>query len=778
MSAPSTAEQQLQQYLQRLFPTRPAATWLVVSWQTRYFQSRWFPVAQAKEVRPFILQTAPRHDVYVGLGLRTHQTVGRGSSADVDAIGGVWIEVDHAGGHHKAPNLPSREQLLQFLAALPFTCSMIVDSSGGFHCYLLFKELWQFENAEERDQAQALLRRFQRTVQHWAAEAGWHIDTTADLARVLRPPGTFNHKSGTPQPVTLYAVTDVRYDPAELEDASWMLAAEAHDTNAPPPDPDTPSAQLDPIVAGCAWVRHCQEDAATLPEPEWYAMLGIVGRCEDGTQHAQTWSQPYPGYDRQETARKLAHALDHGPRTCASIRTDLDAAAYCDACQHWGTLTSPIGLGYGRQARDRNGTSPPAEPAPPPPWPTLDDAAYYGLAGKIVRTIAPNTEGDPVAVLVQFLVMFGNVIGRYPYYVVEADRHYSNLFACFVGRSSRGRKGTSAGYPHRLVREADHAWGPRVLGGLSSGEGVIWQVRDPITTLNKDGEEVTKDKGSDDKRLLILETEFARALAKMAQEGNVLSAILRQAYDHGGLRTLVSGRTHAPVTATDAHVSLIAHITLDELQRLLSEAEAANGFANRFLWACTKRAQLLPEGGGYPEQALAPYTRQVDAALHTARSIGRMTRDEAARVWWKRTYPKLTEERAGLFGAITARAEAHVLRLSMVYALLDQTATITPEHLDAAHAVWRYCDASARYIFGELLGDPLADELLRLLRMAGSQGMTRTDLSNALGRNVPSARIGQALGRLQRDQLVGCQITNTSGRPVERWSVNNTTPTN
>jgi hypothetical protein len=114
----------------------------------------------------------------------------------------------------------------------------------------------------------------------------------------------------------------------------------------------------------------------------------------------------------------------------------------------------------------------------------------------------------------------------------------------------------------------------------------------------------------------------------------------------------------------------------------------------------------------------------------------------------------------------------------MVYALLDQTATITPEHLDAAHAVWRYCDASARYIFGELLGDPLADELLRLLRVAGSQGMTRTDLSNALGRNVPSARIGQALGRLQRDQLVGCQITNTSGRPVERWSVNNTTPTN
>ena len=771
-SASATAEQALTTYLRLLYPTLPPSAWLVVSWHDRYFQSRWFTVTQNKALRPFILKTARQHDVYIGLGLRSHQTMGRGTSTDVGAIGGLWIEFDHAGGHHKAPNLPTRAQLLQFIAKLPFTFSMVVDSSGGFHCYLLFKELWVFENAEEREKAQTLLRRFQHAVRHWATEAGWHLDTTADLARVLRPPGTSNHKSGTPQPVTLYEVTETRYDPSELEDAPWMVEAGEDDTEGrTAPDPDTPPAHLDPIVAGCAWLRHCRDDATTLPEPEWYAMLGIVGRCVEGEQHAHTWSQPYPQYDRQATAEKLAHALkDAGPRTCQSIRHDLDAASYCDACQHWGKLTSPIGLGYGRQT-SRNGTGPPTEPAPVPPWPTLDEAAYYGLAGTIVRTIAPNTEGDPVAVLVQFLVMFGNAIGRYPYYVVEADRHYPNLFACLVGKSSRGRKGTSAGYPQRLLREADTAWGPRVLGGLSSGEGVIWQVRDPIITLNKDGEEVTKDKGSDDKRLLILETEFARGLAKMTQEGNVLSAILRQAYDHGSLRTLVSGRTHSPVTATDAHVSVVTHITLDELQRLLSETEAGNGFANRFLWVCTQRAQLLPDGGGYPEQTMAPYAQQVDTALHAARSMGRMTRSEAARAWWRQIYPTLTEERAGLFGAITARAEAHVLRLSLVYALLDQTATIPPDHLDAAYAVWRYCDASARYIFGELLGDPLADELLRMLRVAGRQGMTRTDLSNALGRNVPAARIGQALARLQRDHLVGCQSTSTAGRPVEHWQV-------
>jgi predicted ArsR family transcriptional regulator len=83
--------------------------------------------------------------------------------------------------------------------------------------------------------------------------------------------------------------------------------------------------------------------------------------------------------------------------------------------------------------------------------------------------------------------------------------------------------------------------------------------------------------------------------------------------------------------------------------------------------------------------------------------------------------------------------------------------------------VWRYCDDSARYIFGELLGDPLADEILQLLRATGRQGMTRTEISNALGRNIPSARISTVLARLQREHLLVCQQDTTRGRPVERW---------
>ena len=381
----------------------------------------------------------------------------------------------------------------------------------------------------------------------------------------------------------------------------------------------------------------------------------------------------------------------------------------------------------------------------PTPWPELSAQAYYGLAGKIVRTLEPQTESDPVALLVQLLVMTGNCIGRIPYYVVEAMRHYLNLFAIHVGKTSKARKGTSADHIKLLLNGVEPAWSARVMGGLSSGEGVIWQVRDAVYGRNNKGEDICLDDGVADKRLCLLETEFARALGKTGQGGNVLSAVLRQAWDHGDLRTLVSGRQKAPVTASNAHVSICAHITADEVRRLLTDTEAANGFGNRFLWVCVQRSKLLPKGGCYPEEAFRDLRAELAAAIVHARQVTRMLRTAAAEQRWEAIYTELAEEQPGLLGAITARAEAQVLRLSCLYALLDKTDTVDVPHLNAAYALWRYCDDSARHIFGEMLGDPLADELRRMLRLAGPDGITRTDMNNTLGRHVKSALIGQAL---------------------------------
>jgi hypothetical protein len=272
--------------------------------------------------------------------------------------------------------------------------------------------------------------------------------------------------------------------------------------------------------------------------------------------------------------------------------------------------------------------------------------------------------------------MFGNIIGRSAYYPVEATRHYMNIFAVCVGETSKGRKGTSAGHPRRLLEGSEEFWtSERIISGLSSGEGVIWHVRDPM-----DGQD---DEGALDKRLQIIESEFARALQMTQRQGNILSMILRDAWDTGTLRSLVSGRQKSPVYTTGAHVSILAHITLEELRRTFTDTEAGNGFGNRFLWFCVRRAKLLPEGGRYPENELEPLQERTRATIQEAKTITALSRDDAARQRWAEIYEDPSAAEPGLLGALTARSEAQVLRLSCLYALLDQSSMVKVQYRPA-----------------------------------------------------------------------------------------------
>src|SRR5262249_38224804 len=156
--------------------------------------------------------------------------------------------------------------------------------------------------------------------------------------------------------------------------------------------------------------------------------------------------------------------------------------------------------------------------------------------------------------------------GRGPHFIVGGSYHYTNLFAVIVGTSSSGRKGTSwDAIRNRLLAAADAHWGAHCISsGVSSGEGLIQAARDPSERKVKGKTEV--DEGISDKRLLLIESEFASVLRRLEREGNSASAILRQAWDTGDLRTLTKA---APVRATEAHVSLIGHITPEELRRYL-----------------------------------------------------------------------------------------------------------------------------------------------------------------------------------------------------------------
>ena len=103
---------------------------------------------------------------------------------------------------------------------------------------------------------------------------------------------------------------------------------------------------LDRIEEQCAWMRHCREDAATLPEPEWYAWLSILARCKDGEQHAHEIGRAHTGYSRAETSEKFHRAgSETGPRTCAVIRELGTACEGCTLGAPVGTITSPVMLG-------------------------------------------------------------------------------------------------------------------------------------------------------------------------------------------------------------------------------------------------------------------------------------------------------------------------------------------------------------------------------------------------------------------------------------------------
>jgi hypothetical protein len=348
----------------------------------------------------------------------------------------------------------------------------------------------------------------------------------------------------------------------------------------------------------------------------------------------------------------------------------------------------------------------PAVPQAPadPQWPSqMQPEAFHGVAGELVETIDPHTEADPAALLVQFLIAFGNVIGRSPFFTAGADQHYPNQFAVLVGASSKGRKGSSWSAIQHVVGMADSEWlNGCVQTGLSSGEGLIWAVRDVITAqeairTGKDRritgyQTVVKDHGVEDKRLMVVEPEFAAPLRVSERDGNTLSAVVRQAWDTGRLRVLTK---NSPARATGAHISIIGHVTKDELLKYLTDSEAGNGFANRFLWFAVKRSKFLPDGGELHSVDFAPLLRRLGDAIQFGRTAGEIKRDQEAGELWHEVYPQLSRDRVGLYGAVTSRAEAHTLRLSCLYALLDRSTVVRLPHLAAALEVWRYCEDPA-----------------------------------------------------------------------------------
>lgn len=398
------------------------------------------------------------------------------------------------------------------------------------------------------------------------------------------------------------------------------------------------------------------------------------------------------------------------------------------------------------------------EPAP------LASAAFHGLAGEIVRKIEPHTEADAGAMLIQLLVAFGNCVGRGPHCCVEDTKHYPTEFAAIVGRSSKARKGTSFNRIVGLLETADADWRRDCQAhGLVSGEGIVHAIRDDAPG-KKDGEIIA---GVTDKRLLIVEEELGGALSAAARKENTLTATLRSAWDGKDLRTLAKN-SHERATAP--HVSLIGHVTLDELKSKLRGDALSNGFANRFLWIYATRARLLPDGGTLRASDLLREGEALRVAVEVARTLGELARDGEAAELWRDEYERLSAERPGIVGDVTSRMEAHAVRVALIYALLDGSPVINAAHLRAAFAVCDYALRSAEHCFGGLSGDARA--ILSALTIRHPGELTRTEITREIfnGHKTADALDG-ALRELETGGHAYRREESTGGAPRELWRV-------
>lgn len=507
------------------------------------------------------------------------------------------------------------------------------------------------------------------------------------------------------------------------------------------------------------------------------AIIDMAMRARNGDRFTRLWGGDTSDHGGDESAADLAllsHLSFYTPDPAQLDRLFRQSGLMREKWERADYRERTIARALERDEFYQPGERPPLTLAPPRasavpqvtqrPWPTLDPAALHGLAGDIARAIDPISESDLVATLTTFAAMFGNAVGRGPHYIVSESRHHANIFPVLVGATSKGRKGTSHAAPRRIVSEADPAWAARLFGGIGSGEGLIYAIRDPVTKVRK-GEEVIEDDGVQDKRILDTEEELSSLFNIARRDGSTASETVRSAWDGRPLGGLTK---NSPTRCAEPHVSIIGHITQTELLKVLDETAAANGLGNRFLWLAVRRSKLLPEPGSLPDDARRDLVHRTQQALSAARKVGRMTRDAEARDLWATVYATLSAPGVGLAGALTDRAEAQTLRLSMIYALLDGSGTITADHLESALAVWQYAAESAAYLFGDKLGDAVADRILAELR---SVPRTQNELYDLFGRHVRASRIGTALDTLAAGGHVRNVREETGGRPRTLWEV-------
>ena len=383
---------------------------------------------------------------------------------------------------------------------------------------------------------------------------------------------------------------------------------------------------------------------------------------------------------------------------------------------------------------------------------------------EFIDIVSPHSESSVMGLAFSFITSLGNILGKKIYHKVEGDKHYGNLFICLVGGTSTGRKGTSWGRVKSFFKLVSPEWVElNIKGGLYNGVGLIHSVRDEKKAYSKKEKgKIIVDEGVKDKRLLAVQTEFVSVLSLSKGESNIITQVLRDAWDGGNLTTLIKNNRDI---STNPHISIIGHITPTELLDNISKSDLSNGFANRFLWVFVQMTKELPFGGDLKDSDLMSIVEKVRSIIEwvNVQKEIEMIWDEGAKQTWRDSYGDLVQDFEGVLGTVTSRAAPQVLRLTMLFAVMEKDNVMKKEHLKAALTLWRYALRSADFIFGNNMNGKTQNKILLGLTTY-KKGLSKTQIHKLFNNHALKEDINASLSYLSQIGKIYKQTIPTNGK--------------
>ena len=290
------------------------------------------PAEEIEETVHRLTKYGKSNNAYFGIGLRREgvATHLRGSASDINCFPCLFADIDVAGEAHRQTALPaSKEEALSYLHGLREQPNIVVDSGHGLQAYWLFDKPIYVNGETERRYITDLLFGFGRYIQEEGAKRGWELDSVFDIARMLRAPGSINHKNGQRRDCKVIETSEKRYSVKDFDPYKRHIPVREE-----MPDFDTDNiGDSSRIFEKCVFLRHCRDNAASLSEPEWHSAICNLALVSDGETAVHEISRPYNGYSREETESRRIRALkEQKPHTCRYIRECLGFACPDKGC--------------------------------------------------------------------------------------------------------------------------------------------------------------------------------------------------------------------------------------------------------------------------------------------------------------------------------------------------------------------------------------------------------------------------------------------------------------